>query len=361
MLTGTNSRRTVPKMIITIFDGEPTKPCSCSDCGTDPIACKSVRFPARDCTHCSGNSFFMCSPCADPVQHTQRINAKKPGHPDGYWRVMSIGVGPFLENKGARDLVRALSYDQNLSLAVNWDQLSTIISTIQSQSCDLVDTSTPFDLGTEGTDIYAYCGQIVGISNGERTLYARTTSAALNMELDNFNSVDSRGSLFQITGCGNFGSPVTYGQSVTLYSLATRNYVTSVSNVLYANSAAAQASKFTLNRSGMTVNNVATLVDLRFKIGLNHIRFINEGTSMSSSSCTSSQTSNNGCCIDFSLLAVSYDDIKYRAGLLNESTLPVPVTNILQRRKSDRRSKLSTLHISGNGCHFRLSLCPFST
>lgn len=31
------------------------------------------------------------------------------------------------------------------------------------------------------------------------------------------------------------------------------------------------------------------------------------------------------------------------------------LTNILQRRKSDRRSKLSTLHISGNGCHFRLS------
>ena len=152
------------------------------------------------------------------------------------------------------------------------------------------------------------------------------------MQLDNFNSVDSRGSLFQITGCGNFGDRVIYGQSVTLYSLETQNYVTSVSNVLYANSAAAaQASKFTLNRSGMTVNNVATLVDLRVKIGTNQIRYNSGATSMSSSSCSSSQTSTSGCCVDFSLLSVSYDDIKYRAGLPNESTLPVPVTDTARK------------------------------
>ena len=141
---------------------------------------------------------------------------------------MSIGVGPYLNNPSAKDLIRDLSYNKDLSLSVDWNQLSTVVSTIQSQSCDLVDTSVPSDTFTEGTDIHAYCGQIVGISTGSSQWFVSAEGTQISYTSNAFNPTTSRSNLFQIV-CNNFGTKVNFQTttvaSFALWSLQTEKYV----------------------------------------------------------------------------------------------------------------------------------------
>ncbi len=233
--------KAVPKMIITIFDGVPSEPCSCAQCKTAPnigseANCKSDRYPSRNCSDCSASNPLKCNPCGDVLSETMRINAKKPGHPDGYWRVMSIGVGPFSSNKVARDLIADMSYDANLALAVDWDQLSTVVSTIQLQSCDLVDTSKPRDIFTESAHVKLYCGQIIGLGRAANYNYLYATSTKLFLSPEDFNQVSNRANLFQIANCGSYGTVLTTDSTFSLWSLETKKYVVESGSNLLASS-----------------------------------------------------------------------------------------------------------------------------
>jgi len=324
MLKGTNSRgANVPKMIITIFDGEPNMPCSCSNCASgaaylSTALCQSSRYPARDCNHCTSAAPLKCNPCGDVLAESRRINAKKPGNSDGYWRIMSIGVGPYLNNLSAKNLIRDLSYNKDLSLSVDWNQLSTVVSTIQSQSCDLVDTSVPSDTFQEGYDIYAYCGQIVGISTGSSQWYVSAEGTQMTYTSNAFNPTTNRANLFQIV-CNNFGSKINFQTTNTasfaLWSLQTEKYVVRTSNKLYANGASPQYYNF--RTAGAVTGAVPSLVGL-------YIQASPEGSYVYNSPLTLSSISSSY----FTLVFVSYNDIAYKTGLRAPSTFPVPITDV---------------------------------
>ncbi len=167
---------------------------------------------------------------------------------------MSIGVGPFSINKSARDLIADMSYDANLALAVDWNQLSTVVSTIQSQSCDLVDTSKPRDIFTESEHIKVYCGQIIGLGLDTNYLYA--TSSSLFLSSEDFNQVGNRANLFQIANCSSYGDVLTTASTFSLWSLETKKYVVESGSNLLASSDVPTSVLFKFTVSPITWTNL---------------------------------------------------------------------------------------------------------
>jgi len=321
-------RSGVPKMIITIFDGEPNTPCGCDECAVAPeiiqlAKCNSTRYPARTCAHCNADSPLKCNPCSDVLSETKRINARKPGNALGYWRVMSIGVGPYLSNPSAKELIRDLSYDQNLSLSVDWNQLSTVVSTIQSQSCDLVDTSTSSSLFQEGTDIFAYCGQIIGLATSTSYLWTSKASDSLQFTNNEFNPSDSRGNLFQITNCGAFGAKLALQSSASktfsLWSLQTQKYVDGSNSLSASSSTPSTTTYYFASGTNFPNTNVPTWVYLTIQTSSSRSFYGTDQLTISKKSES-----------PYYLLSVSYNDIAYRVGLPAASAFPTPITNTAQ-------------------------------
>jgi len=244
-------RNVVNKVILTLYDGEPNGPCSCGACRTrySYVAggnipreqeCKSARYPYRTCNTCdlNQNYVFKCMPCSDVVPLTTEINNRKPdvygNTPNGYWRVIPVGIGQALSNAEAQQMLRDMSYDPNRSFYVDWDQLTQLYQTVSDQTCNLV------DIGDSETSLKVIepvepeaikCGDIVSI---------RGVKGFLNYD-DRYNNLDNclvgdgsnpntagknRRGLWQVVCPGkSSGTRVEYNQKIALFNLQSKTYM----------------------------------------------------------------------------------------------------------------------------------------
>lgn len=311
------------KLIITLFDGEPNYPCSCSQCSNifprgEQDCTNSPRYPFRDCNSCFSDSPLRCSPCADCIPITQEINSWKPGNPNGYWRNMVIGVGPYLNNYYAKQLITDMSYDSKLSFSVDWSQLQQIIDKIKSQSCDLIDTAVPTTPSNEKDHPgYYYCGQIVAIHtrSGYYASIKGDNENVLTTDSSAPNYSNTRKTLFQITNCGTYGTLLSVNSQFSLWSLQNNRYLQKVSSNFRPNADTA-STKFYV-KSGSSPN-LMTYEKLCLATVAEKYVVVASGSALAASSTSSS-------CPNMYFEGVSYNEVSYRVNLSAPGSFPTPI------------------------------------
>lgn len=284
--------RVINKLVVTLITGPPTGPCSCDSCSQVGLACNGYNvYPYRQCNACSKNynPYLGCGPCADPREEALTINSNVTAGVSN-WRNLVIGLGDDgLEADSTIQLLQDISFDKDKVYKIDWDDLDSYdLSYVIKTTCDVTpgQPTDNLDVVEPNQPDAMKCCDIL-------TLRVKDNFFSLSIDDDdddrcwvniNVNLYDSnsyRQNVFQVQCVPGKTGNLSYGDTIYLWSLKTKNYVSVDANgYLRANAfdlSSAQA--FTLGAAG-SVSGLA-YVHSSFALQVSSGVYVAQGQAMS--------------------------------------------------------------------------------